>query len=251
MKIHTLTPEILHQMKAIVNDFIGLPDPDNFENDRSREQVVFRQILMYFLLKYVYITTGKIGQLIGNKNHATVLNGVKKITGYYESMVTFLSVLGNSVKNPIPYPHVKFRDAMDQMDERIRKVIMIQFSLENKLSEEDMDELNEPLKTSEAIQDRNFNLLYEQYTELKNKHSALLNQYRAIQDMKKLPMDYEISERIRSLQEIIRGLNNTIKEKDKIIDSLKLSNQGDQGTIRLLKRKLQFSGIKSSYQYVD
>lgn len=51
---------------------------------RKREVVQVRQIAMYLSKKHTDSSSSKIGQLIGNKDHATVLHACKIVKGQYE-----------------------------------------------------------------------------------------------------------------------------------------------------------------------
>ena len=56
---------------------------------RKREVVQVRQVAMYLAKKYTDISSSKIGQLIGNKDHATVLHACKIIKDQVEINKTF------------------------------------------------------------------------------------------------------------------------------------------------------------------
>jgi len=51
---------------------------------RKREVVQVRQIAMYLAKKHTDVSSGKIGQLIGNKDHATVLHACKIVKDQVE-----------------------------------------------------------------------------------------------------------------------------------------------------------------------
>ena len=52
-----------------------------FTKTRKREVVQVRQVAMYLAKKYTETSSSKIGQMIGNKDHATVLHAVKIVKG--------------------------------------------------------------------------------------------------------------------------------------------------------------------------
>ncbi|HJC94770.1 MAG TPA: chromosomal replication initiator protein DnaA [Candidatus Phocaeicola excrementigallinarum] len=52
-----------------------------FTKTRKREVVQVRQVAMYLAKKYTETSSSKIGQLIGNKDHATVLHACKIVKG--------------------------------------------------------------------------------------------------------------------------------------------------------------------------
>ena len=52
---------------------------------RKREVVLVRQVAMYLAKKYLDLSTSKIGQYIGKRDHATVLHACKTITNLAET----------------------------------------------------------------------------------------------------------------------------------------------------------------------
>lgn len=60
---------------------------------RKREVVLVRQVAMFLAKKYLDMSTSKIGQYIGNRDHATVLHACKTITNLAETDKQFRSEL--------------------------------------------------------------------------------------------------------------------------------------------------------------
>ncbi len=60
---------------------------------RKREVVLVRQVAMYFSKRYLDISTSKIGQYIGKRDHATVLHACKAITNLAETDKQFRNEL--------------------------------------------------------------------------------------------------------------------------------------------------------------
>ena len=58
---------------------------------RKREVVQVRQLAMYLAKKHTDVSSGKIGQMIGNKDHATVLHACKIIKDQVEVDKAFKS----------------------------------------------------------------------------------------------------------------------------------------------------------------
>lgn len=51
---------------------------------RNRELVFKRQLLMWYLRNNTNLSLSRIGQICGNKDHATVLHGCKTVENYLE-----------------------------------------------------------------------------------------------------------------------------------------------------------------------
>lgn len=70
-------------------------------SSRKREVVIVRQVAMYLAKKYTSYSSKKIGKLIGNKDHATVLHACKTIQGEIDvnkSFQTELQEIESSLK---------------------------------------------------------------------------------------------------------------------------------------------------------
>ena len=64
-------------IKKIIQDESGI---DNFlKNSRKRSYVDARRIYYHILRNYHYLSLDKIGKLAGNRNHATVLHGLRNV----------------------------------------------------------------------------------------------------------------------------------------------------------------------------
>ena len=71
----------------------GLDTNTIHTKSRKREVVQARQIAMYLAKKYTEFSTAKIGSLIGNKDHATVLHACKTISELKEVSKSFQAEL--------------------------------------------------------------------------------------------------------------------------------------------------------------
>lgn len=60
-------------------------DEDYFRRKTRKYEIVFpRQVAMYLIRKNTKLSLYSIGEKFGNKNHATIINGVKRIKGYIQ-----------------------------------------------------------------------------------------------------------------------------------------------------------------------
>ncbi|MBU0727886.1 chromosomal replication initiator protein DnaA, partial [Patescibacteria group bacterium] len=63
-----------------VTDYYTVPKTDVIGNSRTRECMMPRQIIMYLAKTKLRMSLTKIGQLLGNRNHTTVMHSVNRIT---------------------------------------------------------------------------------------------------------------------------------------------------------------------------
>ncbi|MBQ2786667.1 MAG: chromosomal replication initiator protein DnaA [Bacteroidaceae bacterium] len=78
-------PITIEQIVKKVADFYGVESSSINTRSRKREIVLVRQVAMYLAKKYLDLSTSKIGQRIGNRDHATVLHACKTITNLAET----------------------------------------------------------------------------------------------------------------------------------------------------------------------
>lgn len=52
------------------------------KKNRLRERVIARHLICYFLRKYTNTTLFDVGQLIGGRDHTTVIHGVRTVTDF-------------------------------------------------------------------------------------------------------------------------------------------------------------------------
>lgn len=87
---HSITIE---EIVKKVSGFYGIEESAINTRSRKREIVLVRQVAMYLAKKYLDVSTSKIGQSIGNRDHATVLHACKTITNLAETDKQFRSEL--------------------------------------------------------------------------------------------------------------------------------------------------------------
>lgn len=76
-----------------VADFYGIEVSAINTRSRKREVVLVRQVSMFLAKKHLDMSTAKIGQYVGNRDHATVLHACKTITNLAETDKQFRSEL--------------------------------------------------------------------------------------------------------------------------------------------------------------
>lgn len=86
-------PITIEEIIKKVADFYGVEVNSINTRSRKREIVLVRQVAMYLAKKYLDLSTSKIGQYVGNRDHATVLHACKTITNLAETDKQFRSEL--------------------------------------------------------------------------------------------------------------------------------------------------------------
>ena len=76
-----------------VSDYYGVEVESINTRSRKREVVLVRQVAMYLSKKYLDMSTSKIGQYIGKRDHATVLHACKTIANLAETDKQFRNEL--------------------------------------------------------------------------------------------------------------------------------------------------------------
>lgn len=91
----------INDIQQIVSNFFSISVEQMNSRSRKRDIVQARQIAMYFAKKYTPFSLTMIGQLIGNKDHATVLHSCKTVNDLLET-------------------DIKFKKYIDEIDKKIR-----------------------------------------------------------------------------------------------------------------------------------
>jgi len=73
------------QIKDTVCKYYGIEPGDLYTKSRKREIVQARQIAMYFSKNYTNYSLSAIGEIVGKKEHGTVLHACKQITNLLET----------------------------------------------------------------------------------------------------------------------------------------------------------------------
>jgi chromosomal replication initiator protein len=72
-------PLTMEQIIECTCEFCHVKQEDVYGKSRKANIVQARQLSMYFAQQFTKLTTSKIGTLVGNRNHATVIHSVKTI----------------------------------------------------------------------------------------------------------------------------------------------------------------------------
>lgn len=78
-------PITIDEIIKKVSEFYGVEPNSINTRSRKREVVQVRQVAMFLAKKYLDMSTSKIGQYIGNRDHATVLHACKAVTNLAET----------------------------------------------------------------------------------------------------------------------------------------------------------------------
>lgn len=78
-------PITMEEIIKKVTEFYAVEPAVINTRSRKREVVLVRQVAMYLAKKYLDLSTSKIGQYIGKRDHATVLHACKTITNLAET----------------------------------------------------------------------------------------------------------------------------------------------------------------------
>ena len=81
-----------------VCDHFNVPQQQVFSRSRKRDYVLVRQVSMYLAQKYTKMPAGRIGQLIGGRDHSTVIHSCSTIEQRLKVDKAFLSEL-SSIEN--------------------------------------------------------------------------------------------------------------------------------------------------------
>jgi chromosomal replication initiator protein len=76
IKSQNMNPE---QIMEVVNKYFGVARPDILGPRRQKELVVPRQIIMFLVHEQCKLPFEKIGQILGGRDHTTIMHGVEKI----------------------------------------------------------------------------------------------------------------------------------------------------------------------------
>lgn len=72
----TITPDFIIK---IVSEHMNISEDDIRSKKRSQDIATARQIVMYLCREYTVLALKSIGNAVGGKDHATVLNGIKRV----------------------------------------------------------------------------------------------------------------------------------------------------------------------------
>lgn len=97
--IVSITPEVIVKT---VSEHLNISIDDICSKKRSQDIATARQIVMYLCREYTVNSLKSIGNAVGGKDHATVLNGIKRIEEKIAEDASFKSTLDTIVKKLNP-----------------------------------------------------------------------------------------------------------------------------------------------------
>lgn len=71
-----ITPE---RIVSVVCEHLGISENDIKSKKRSQDIATARQVIMYLLRKYTLLSLKSVGDIVGGRDHTTVMNGCKRV----------------------------------------------------------------------------------------------------------------------------------------------------------------------------
>jgi chromosomal replication initiator protein len=97
------TGVLIERIIAAVAEFYGLSPEDLLSTKRKADVLLARQAAIYLMRENTGISLKKIGEIFGGKDHATVINSVRRIEKEIEvdpELKNALSEIMSNVRNP-------------------------------------------------------------------------------------------------------------------------------------------------------
>ncbi|MDD6328198.1 MAG: chromosomal replication initiator protein DnaA [Lachnospiraceae bacterium] len=95
----TITPELIIKT---VSEHLNISAEDIRSKKRSQDIATARQIVMYLCRIHTVLSLQTIGAAVGGKDHATVMNGIKRVETRMNEDASFKSMIDTIVKKMIP-----------------------------------------------------------------------------------------------------------------------------------------------------
>ncbi len=95
----TITPDLIVK---VVSEHMNISEEDIRSKKRSQDIATARQIVMYLCREYTVLALKSIGNAVGGKDHATVINGIKRIEEKIISDPSFKASIDTIVKKLNP-----------------------------------------------------------------------------------------------------------------------------------------------------
>ena len=94
-----ITPDLIIKT---VSEHLNISVEDIRSKKRSQDIAIARQIVMYLCREYTVLALKSIGNAVGGKDHATVLNGIKRVEERLNSDPAFKSTVDTIIKKLDP-----------------------------------------------------------------------------------------------------------------------------------------------------
>lgn len=91
----TITPELIVKT---VSEHLNISPDDIRSKKRSQDIATARQIVMYLCRQHTVLSLQTIGDAVGGKDHATVMNGIKRVDNRIKEDASFKSLIDTIVK---------------------------------------------------------------------------------------------------------------------------------------------------------
>lgn len=95
----TITPDLIIKT---VSEHMGVSEDDIRSKKRSQEIATARQVVMYLCREYTVLALKSIGNAVGGKDHATVLNGVNRVETKIKEDPAFKATIDTLIKKINP-----------------------------------------------------------------------------------------------------------------------------------------------------
>jgi len=97
--IHTITPDLIIK---VVSEHMNVTADSIVSKKRSQDIATARQVVMYLCREYTLLSLKSIGNVVGGKDHATVINGIKRIEEKLNEDPSFKSSVNTIIKKLNP-----------------------------------------------------------------------------------------------------------------------------------------------------
>lgn len=94
-----ITPDLIVKT---VSEHLNISAEDIKSKKRSQDIAIARQIVMYLCREYTVLALKSIGNAVGGKDHATVLNGIKRVEEKINTDPTFKATVDTIIKKLNP-----------------------------------------------------------------------------------------------------------------------------------------------------
>ena len=91
----TITPDLIVKT---VSEHLNISSDDIRSKKRSQDIATARQIVMYLCRQHTVLSLQTIGDAVGGKDHATVMNGIKRVENRIKEDSSFKTLIDTIVK---------------------------------------------------------------------------------------------------------------------------------------------------------
>ena len=95
----SITPDLIVKT---VSEHIGVSEDDIRSKKRRQDIATARQVVMYLCREFTVLSLKSIGNTVGGKDHATVINGINRVESRIAEDPTFKSTIDTLIKKLNP-----------------------------------------------------------------------------------------------------------------------------------------------------